>query len=294
MSKKRAQRLRCAIYTRVSDERNLARVFNSIEAQYEASSAYILSQSHEGWEAVAERYDDNGFSGGTIDRPALRRLSRDVQLRRIDIIVVYKIDRLTRSLRDFVKLVQLLDRHHVSFVSVTQPFNTATSLGRMLLNVLLSFAEYERELDSERIYDKIAASKRKGVWVGGPIALGYETHNGKVLINKDEARQVRMIFNKYLELGTLQSLLEYLAGRGTMARQRVLKDGSLRRASPFTHSGLGSMLRNRFYIGQVVFEGEALKGGQPPIIDRMTFDAVQRQLDRQRIGKNAIRIVGRS
>jgi site-specific DNA recombinase len=205
MSKKQAQRLRCAIYTRVSDERNLAPVFNSIEAQYEASSAYILSQSHEGWEAVAERYDDNGFSGGNINRPALRRLCRDVQLGRLDIIVVYKIDRLTRSLRDFVKLVQFLDRHHISFVSVTQPFNTATSLGRMLLNVLLSFAEYERELDSERIYDKIAASKRKGVWVGGPIALGYETHNGKVLINKDEAHQVRMIFNKYLELGTLQS-----------------------------------------------------------------------------------------
>ncbi len=291
MSKSKTRTLRCAIYTRVSDERNLAPVFNSIEAQYEASTAYIRSQAGEGWVPVAERYDDFGFSGGNIDRPALRRLSQDVQLGKVDVIVVYKVDRLTRSLRDFVKLVQLLDRHHVSFVSVTQPFNTATSLGRMLLNVLLSFAEYERELASERIYDKIAASKQKGIWVGGPIALGYETHNGKVLINKDEARQVRMIFNKYLELGTLQSLLEYLAGHGIMARQRVLKDGRLRRASPFTYAGLGSMLRNRFYIGQVVFEGEVLKGPQPPVMDRMTFEAVQRQLDQQRIGRNTIRVI---
>ena len=275
----------------MSDERNLAPVFNSIDAQYEASSAYILSQAHEGWTEIAERYDDDGFSGGNINRPAISRLCRDVQLGRIDTIVVYKIDRLTRSLRDFVKLVELLDRHHVSFVSVTQPFNTATSMGRMLLNVLLSFAEYERELDSERIYDKIAASKRKGVWAGGPIALGYKTENGKVLINKAEARQVRMIFNKYLELGTLRLLLEYLAGGGIMARQRILKDGSLRRASPFTYAGLGWMLRNRVYIGQVVFEGEVLKGPQPPIIDRMTFDAVQRQLDRQRIGRNMVRVV---
>jgi site-specific DNA recombinase len=289
--KRRKQKLRCAIYTRVSDERNLSPRFNSIDAQYEACSDYILSQAHEDWVELAERYDDDGFSGGTIERPALRRLCRDLRLGKIDIIVLYKIDRLTRSLRDFVKLLELLDRYQVSFVSVTQPLNTATSMGRMLLNVLLSFAEYERELASERIYDKIAASKRKGVWAGGPIALGYQTHNGKVIINTGEARQVRMVFNKYLELGTLSLLLEYLAGHGIVTRQRVLKNGTVRRASPFTHAELGGMLRNRTYIGQVVFEGEVLKGPQPPIIDRMTFDEVQRQLDRQRIGRNRAQIV---
>ena len=292
MNKKRQkQKLRCAIYTRVSDERNLSPRFNSIDAQHEAGSAYILSQAHEGWVELPERYDDYGFSGGTIDRPALRRMSHDLQLGKIDIIVLYKIDRLTRSLRDFVKLVELLDRYHVSFVSVTQPLNTATSMGRMLLNVLLSFAEYERELARERVYDKIAASKKKGVWAGGPIALGYQTRNGKVIINSGEAQQVRMIFNKYLELGTLGLLLEYLAGHGIMTRRRVLKDGTVRRASPFTRAGLGGMLRNRTYIGQVVFESEVLKGPQPPIIDRMTFDKVQRQLDRQRIGRNLAQIV---
>ena len=289
--KKRKEKLNCAIYTRVSDEKNLSPGFNAIDAQREAGSAYIQSQADEGWVEIAERYDDDGFSGGTIERPALRRLCCDLALGRIDIIVLYKIDRLTRSLRDFVNLVQLLDRHQVSFVCVTQPLNTATSMGRMLLNVLLSFAEYERELARERIYDKIAASKRKAVWVGGPIALGYRTHRGKVMVNSAEARQVRLIFNKYLELGTVALLLEYLAGHKIMTHQRTLKDGTVQHATPFTKSRLGDLLRNKTYIGQVVFEGEVLKAPHAPIIDPMTFAAVQRQLDRQRIGRNLSQIV---
>lgn len=284
MSKKQSPQLRCAIYTRVSNERNLAPVFNSVDAQYEASSAYILSQTSKGWVEVADRYDDVGFSGGNTDRPALRRLCREVQLGKIDLIAVYKIDRLTRSLRDFGKLVQLFDQHLVSFVAVTQPFNTATSMGRMLLNILLSFAQYEREAAAERIRDKIAASKRNGVWVGGKIALGYKTHDGKVSINESEACQVRMIFKKYLELGSLQLLLEYLAARGIMARQRALKGGKIHPAYPFTYGGLRALLGNRTYVGDVVYEGKTFKGPQPPIIGHEMFNAVQRQ--RQRISRN--------
>ena len=284
MSKRRRQRLRCAVYTRVSNERNLAPVFNSIDAQYDANSAYICSQASHGWVAVAERYDDYGFSGGNIDRPALRRLCRDIQQGKVDIIVVYKIDRLTRSLCDFVKLVQLFEQYRVSFVAVTQPFNTGTSMGRMVLNVLLSFAQYEREVAAERIRDKIAASKRHGVWVGGKIALGYRTHDGEVLINESEARQVRMIFKKYLELGSLQLLLEYLARHGVMARQRILKSGEVRRAYPFTYNGLRALLSNRRYVGDVIFQGNVFKGPQPPIIDREMFDAVQ--LHRHQKSKN--------
>lgn len=281
MNKIKNQQWRCAIYTRVSEKRNLAPVFNSIDAQYEAGRTYILSHAREGWTAIADRYDDAGFTGANIDRPALRRLCRDVQLEKIDIIVVYKIDRLTRALGDFVKLIHILDRYKVSFVSVTQPFNTATSMGRMLLNVLLSFAQYEREAAAERIRDKIAASKRKGVWVGGKIALGYETRGGKVSINESEARQVRMIFKKYLELRSIQLVLEYLARHGIMAPQRTLKNGQVHPAYPFTYNGLRALLGNRRYVGDVIFKGQIFKGPQPPIIDHYTFEAVQLQRQQQ-------------
>jgi len=283
--------LRCAVYTQVSDDRRLGRIFNSIDAQYEAGMAYIRSQAHAGWVAITDRYDDRGFSGGNTDRPALRRLCRDIQLGRIDVIIIYKIDRLTRSLRDFVNLVQLFDKRHVTFAAVTQPFNTTTSMGRLLLNVLLSFAQFEREIAAERIRDKIAASKRRGVWAGGPIALGYETHAGKVSINEGEARQVRMIFKKYLELGTLRLLLEYLAGHGTLTRDQVFKNGQVRMGYPFSFQSLGCMLRNRTYVGDVVFKGEVLRGPQPPIIGRAMFNAVQLRLDRQRCGANVDRPV---
>src|SRR5207344_438926 len=199
--------VRCAIYTRVSTESGLDQDFNSLDAQYDAAQAYIRSQAHAGWTLVRTRYDDGGFSGGSTDRPALQQLLNDIRAHRISVIVVYKVDRLTRSLADFAKLVELFDAHGVSFVSVTQQFNTTTSMGRLTLNVLLSFAQFEREVTSERIRDKIAASKRKGLWVGGPLPLGYDTKDRKVTVNDAEADSVRRIFRGYLKLGSLNLLM---------------------------------------------------------------------------------------
>src|SRR5471030_1703774 len=189
--------LRCAIYTRVSTDARLEQEFNSLDAQREASEAYIKSQTHEGWSLIRSRYDDGGFSGGSMERPALRKLLLEVQAKRVDVIVVYKVDRLTRSLADFAKLVEMFDAHGVSFVSVTQSFNTTTSMGRLTLNVLLSFAQFEREVTGERIRDKIAASKRKGIWVGGNLPLGYEMRDGKIAVVEEEAELVRSIFQRY-------------------------------------------------------------------------------------------------
>jgi site-specific DNA recombinase len=230
MNANAAKQIRCAIYTRVSDDQGLERDFNSLDAQYDAAQSYIRSQAYAGWELLPERYDDGGFSGSIIDRPALRRLLDDVGAGEIDVIVVYKVDRLTRSLAHFAKLVELFDTHNISFASVTQPFNTTTSMGRLTLNVLLSFAQFEREIASERIRDKMAASKRKGIWVGGPIPLGYQTNNRKISINKPEAEQVRMIFTKYLELGTLRLLMAYLVKRNVTTKPRILKSGKMRGA----------------------------------------------------------------
>src|SRR5262252_8761241 len=197
--------VRCAIYTRVSTDQGLEQDFNSLDAQYDASQAYIRSQVHAGWTLLRAKYDDGGFSGHT-DRPALQRLLEDVRSGKIDVIVVYEVDRLTRSLADFAKLVELFDEHNVSFVSVTQQFNTTTSMGRLTLNVLLSFAQFEREVTSERIRDKIAASKRKGLWVGGMVPLGYETKDRKITVNQNEAKRVRLIFQLYLKLGSIDRL----------------------------------------------------------------------------------------
>ena len=202
--------VRCAIYTRVSTEQGLDQEFNSLDAQYDAASAYIKSQAHAGWTLIRSRYDDGGYSGGSTDRPDLQRLLDDIRARKIDVIVVYKVDRLTRSLADFAKLVELFDAHGVSFVSVTQQFNTTTSMGRLTLNVLLSFAQFEREVTSERIRDKIAASKRKGLWVGGPLPLGYEMKDGKVAVVEDEAERVRLIYRRYLELSGVNALVRDL------------------------------------------------------------------------------------
>ena len=199
-----SKKVRCAIYTRVSTDQGLEQDFNSLDAQYDASQAYIRSQQHAGWTLVRSKYDDGGFSGGNTDRPALQRLLEDVRAGKVDIIVVYKVDRLTRSLADFAKLVELFDRHGVSFVSVTQQFNTTTSMGRLTLNVLLSFAQFEREVTSERIRDKIAASKRKGLWVGGMAPLGYDTKDRKITVNEAEADRVRTIFQSYLQAGQPQ------------------------------------------------------------------------------------------
>ena len=276
-----SKRVRCAIYTRVSTDQGLEQDFNSLDAQYEASQAYIRSQAHAGWALIRSKYDDGGFSGGNTDRPALQRLLEDVRARKVDIIVVYKVDRLTRSLADFAKLVELFDEHGVSFVSVTQQFNTTTSMGRLTLNVLLSFAQFEREVTSERIRDKIAASKRKGLWVGGIAPLGYETKDRKISINEAEADRVRTIFRSYLRLGSLNLLMVDLRKQGIVTKVRTLKTGATVGGIPFTRGPLAHLLRNRFYIGEVVFKGEILAGEQPGIINRDLFDAVQARLSEQ-------------
>src|SRR4030081_1136232 len=274
--------VRCAIYTRVSTEYGLDQEFNSLDAQYDAASAYIKSRAHAGWTLIRSRYDDGGYSGGSTDRPDLQRLLDDIRARKIDVIVVYKVDRLTRSLADFAKLVELFDAQGVSFVSVTQQFNTTTSMGRLTLNVLLSFAQFEREVTSERIRDKIAASKRKGLWVGGKVPLGYETRDRKIAVVEEEAEWVRTIFRRYLELGSLNLLMADLRKRGIVTKVRSLKTGRTVGGIPFTRGPLAHFLRNRFYIGEVVFKGEVLAGEQPAILNRDLFDAVQARLNDHR------------
>jgi site-specific DNA recombinase len=246
------------------------------------ASAYIRSQAHAGWTLVRTRYDDGGFSSGSTDRPALQRLLVDVKARKVQVIVVYKVDRLTRSLADFAKLVELFDAHGVSFVSVTQQFNTTTSMGRLTLNVLLSFAQFEREVTAERIRDKVAASKRKGLWVGGMVPLGYQLNDGKLSIVEDEADRVRLIFERYLALGSVNRLVLELRARDIRTKIRRLSNGTTRGGVPFTQGPLFYILRNRFYIGEVVYKGEICPGPQPPLIDHALFDAVQRRLTEQR------------
>src|SRR5271163_2337999 len=216
----------CAIYTRKSSEEGLEQEFNSLDAQREACQAYIVSQRHEGWTALAARYDDGAYSGGTMERPALQRLLEDIRARKIDVVVVYKVDRLTRSLPDFAKIVEIFDAQGVSFVSVTQAFNTTSSMGRLTLNVLLSFAQFEREVTGERIRDKIAASKKKGMWMGGLPSLGYDVKDRKLVVNEAEAATVRHIFERYLALGTVRSLQADLHAAGIVSKRRTASDGS--------------------------------------------------------------------
>ncbi len=285
-----AKPVRCAIYTRVSTDQGLEQDFNSLDAQYDASQSYIRSQAHAGWTLVRGKYDDGGFSGGNTDRPALQRLLEDVQSGKVDVIVVYKVDRLTRSLADFAKLVELFDKHNVSFVSVTQQFNTTTSMGRLTLNVLLSFAQFEREVTSERIRDKIAASKRKGLWVGGMAPLGYDTKDRKITVNEAETDTVRTIFRSYLKLGSLNLLMADLRKQGIVSKIRTLKTGDTVGGIPFTRGGLAHLLRNRFYVGEVPFKGEILRGEQTAIVDQGLFDAVQAKLSEQINGHKAARM----
>ena len=277
-----SQKVRCAIYTRVSTEAGLDQDFNSLDAQYDAAQAYIRSQAHAGWTIVRTRYDDGGFSGGSTERPALQQLLADIRAHRINVIVVYKVDRLTRSLADFAKLVELFDAYGVSFVSVTQQFNTTTSMGRLTLNVLLSFAQFEREVTSERIRDKIGASKRKGLWVGGVVPLGYQAKDRKITVVEQEAKTVRHIFRRYLELGSLNLLLTDLQTTGIKTKIRPLSTGRVIGGIPFTRGPLAAFLRNRFYIGEIRYRGEVYPGEQPAILDRALFDAVQTKLDQQR------------
>jgi len=253
------------------------RTFNSLDAQYEAASAYIKSQAHAGWTLIRSRYDDGGYSGGSTDRPDLQRLLDDIRARKVDVIVVYKVDRLTRSLADFAKLVELFDSHGVSFVSVTQQFNTTTSMGRLTLNVLLSFAQFEREVTSERIRDKIAASKRKGLWVGGNLPLGYEMEDGKIAVVEEEAELVRSIFQRYLELGSVNELLRDLKERDIRTKSRLLSTGATRGGIPFGRGALYYVLSNHFYIGEVKYKNEILPGEQPPIMGRALFEAVRQK-----------------
>src|ERR687895_1288344 len=219
------RRLRCAIYTRKSSEEGLEQDFNSLDSQREACTASIASQKHEGWLALSARYDDGGYSGGTMERPALQALLADIKARRVDVVVVYKVDRLTRALADFAKIVEIFDTHSVSFVSVTQAFNTTTSMGRLTLNVLLSFAQFEREVTGERIRDKIAASKKKGMRVGGPVPLGYDVKDKKLVVNEQEAERVRFIFQRYLELKSLNALCRDLEERGIVTKISRRADG---------------------------------------------------------------------
>jgi site-specific DNA recombinase len=272
---------RCAIYTRKSTEYNLELAFNSLDAQREACEAYIKSQAHEGWRLIPGRYDDGAFSGASLERPALQQLLADVRAGSIDIVLVYKVDRLTRSLADFAKLIELFDAHGVSFVSVTQSFNTSSSMGRLTLNVLLSFAQFERELIGERVRDKIAASKRKGLWVGGPVPLGYAAVDKKILVIPAEADAVRTIFARYLALGSIRALADELDRQGIHSKRRRLSNGRSVGGKRFGVGALAHLLKNPFYIGEVVYRGEVHRGQQEPILESGLFEAVQVKLAAQ-------------
>src|SRR6266403_2048306 len=246
---------RCAIYTRKSSEHNLDLAFGSLDAQREACEAYIKSQAHEGWRLIPDRYDDGAFSGASLERPALQQLLADVRAGTIDIVLVYKVDRLTRSLADFAKLIELFDAHGVSFVSVTQSFNTSSSMGRLTLNVLLFFAQFEREVIGERVRDKIAASKRKGIWVGGPVPLGYATVGKKIVVVAVEAEAVRTIFTRYLELGSVRALAEELGRRNIASKVRTFASGRSKGGGRYSVGALAHFLKNRFYVGDVAYRG---------------------------------------
>ena len=275
---------RCAIYTRVSSDSRLDQEFNSLQAQREAAQSYVKSQAHEGWRPIRERYEDGGFSGGSLDRPALQRLLADIRDQRIDIVVVYKVDRLTRSLTDFAKLVELFDAHGVAFVSVTQSFNTTSSMGRLTLNVLLSFAQFEREVTGERIRDKIAASKKKGLWVGGVVPLGYEVQNKKLIVDQGEAKTVRLIFSRYLDLGSLPALQKDLRERRIVTRRRTLSSGRVVGGNFLTNGPLAYLLRNRVYLGEINHREQSYPGEHEPIVDPDLFESVQAKLSENRRG----------
>ncbi len=266
---------RCAVYTRVSTDERLDQSFNSLDAQREAGQAYIVSQRAEGWLPVADDYDDGGYSGGNMERPALKRLMDDILADQIDIVVVYKIDRLTRSLADFSRLIEIFERHKVSFVSVTQQFNTTTSMGRLMLNILLSFAQFEREVTGERIRDKIAASKRKGMWMGGYPPLGYEVKDRKLIINEDDAATMRRIFQRFSELRSVTELCRELALDGLTTRPVRLKDGGYRNGTPMDKKYISKTLRNPVYVGEISHKGTAYAGQHEPIVTRQLWDRVQ-------------------
>ena len=272
---------RCAVYTRKSSEEGLEQGFNSLHAQREACEAFIRSQKSEGWRLIETGYDDGGLSGGSMDRPALQRLLADIANRLVDTVVVYKVDRLTRSLADFAKMVELFDRHSVSFVAVTQQFNTTTSMGRLTLNILLSFAQFEREVTGERIRDKIAASKRRGMWMGGNLPLGYDARDRKLVINAAEAKTVRLIYGLYRELGSVRRLKEELNRRGIRSKHRASGEGNRSGGQPFSRGALYILLANPVYIGETRHKSLRYPGQHEPLLDRALWDSVQQQLRTQ-------------
>ena len=270
--------LRCAIYTRKSSEEGLEQSFNSLDAQREACAAFILSQRHEGWVEVSTRYDDGGFSGGSMNRPALAALMRDIDAGLVDSVVVYKVDRLTRALSDFAKIVDCFDAKKVSFVSVTQQFNTTTSMGRLTLNVLLSFAQFEREVTGERIRDKIAASKKKGMWMGGRVPMGYDLKNRKLVINEAEANAVCHFYQRYLTLGCVSALKAELDAQGVVSKVRTSRTGKTSGGLPYSRGALYELLQNRLYIGQTNHKQQAFPGEHIGIVDTDLWSAVQAKL----------------
>jgi site-specific DNA recombinase len=275
MTDKPAKSICCAIYTRKSTEHGLELEFNSLDAQREACAAYIKSQVHAGWTASPTRYDDPAYSGGNLDRPALQKLLADIDAGRVDVVVVYKIDRLTRSLADFAKLVEAFDKKAISFVAVTQQFNTTTSMGRLTLNVLLSFAQFERELSSERVRDKVAASRKRGKWTGGGIPLGYDTKDKKLVVNPSEADTVRTIYRRYLDLKCLRLLKAALDEKTIVSKRRTNSSGHHPGGVPFTYGPLAYLLKNRTYLGEMGHKGEWFAGEHDAIIDPALFNAVQ-------------------
>jgi DNA invertase Pin-like site-specific DNA recombinase len=273
---------RCALYSRKSSEEGLDQAFNSLDAQREACEAYVKSQKGEGWRALDTCYDDGGFSGGSMERPALKRLLADIEAGRVDVVVVYKIDRLTRSLADFARMVELFDRREVTFVSVTQAFNTTSSMGRLTLNVLLSFAQFEREVTGERIRDKIAASKSRGMWMGGHVPIGYDIPVGAeraLVVNEDEAATVRAIYRAYLKLGSVHALQRWADERGIRSKRRTKRDGRTASGQSFNRGALYHLLRNRTYLGLIVHKDKVHQGLHPAIIDTALFESVQATLN---------------
>ena len=278
MEPTKSQTLRCAIYTRKSSEEGLEQDFNSLHAQREACESFIRSQQGEGWRLVKAHYDDGGLSGGNMDRPALKRLLDDIEQKLVDVVVVYKVDRLTRSLSDFAKMVEIFDANGISFVAVTQQFNTTTSMGRLTLNVLLSFAQFEREVTGERIRDKIVASKRKGMWMGGLVPLGYEVCDQRLVINPSEAETVRQIFLRYCKLGSVRLLKDDLDRSGVQSKLRTAKSGTRSGGHSFSRGALYSLLGNPIYVGEVRHKGTRHPGQHQPIVERAVWDKTQELL----------------
>ena len=273
---------RCAVYTRKSSEEGLEQDFNSLDAQREAAEAYIKSQRSEGWRLLKTRYDDGGFSGANLERPAVRKLLADIEAGRIDVVIVYKIDRLTRSLTDFARLIERFDAQGVSVVAVTQPFNTTTSMGRLTLNVLLSFAQFEREITGERIRDKIAASKRKGMWMGGTVPLGYDVVDRALVVNEAEAETVRFMFTQYLELGSVRRLKSALDTRGIVSKRRISVQGKKTGGVPMSRGALYTLLQNPLYVGCVRHKGTVYPGQHPAIVETPLFERAQAQITEHR------------